>query len=66
MARTVAAIHAELVLDAAEISKTEGGNVFVEAWIASEHWELGWWFCGLTGSPDNVRRFDVGVWQMVD
>ena len=59
--RTVATEHAELVFDAAKVGKAESGNIFIETWITSEHWKLGWWFGGFAGGPDDVWRFDVRV-----
>ena len=64
--RAVAAIHTELVFDAAEIGKAEGGNVFIKAWVAGKHWKLGWWLCGLARCPNDIRSFHVGMWKVID
>lgn len=66
VAGAVATIHAELVIDAAEISQAEGGNVLVVGGVASDEGELGGRLGGLGRSPDDVGGLDGSVGEVVD
>jgi len=66
MAGTIAAEHAKLVLDAAEIGEAKGGDIFVDSLVAGKKGKFGGWFGGFVGGPDDVGGFDVSVREMVD
>ena len=66
MAATVFAVHAELMLDTAEIRETKCGKILVVARVAGKHWKLGWWLSSLAGGPDDVWRLHIHVWEVID
>ena len=62
MAGTVAAEHAELVVDATEIGEPEGGDVFVVGSISGDEGQCGRRLGSLRSGPDDVGSLDGSVW----
>ena len=57
MTRAITPSKSELVVDATEICEAESGDVFVIFWVASDEGEIGGWFGGFGGGPNDVWCF---------
>ena len=54
------------MINAAEISETEGGYILIVSRITSDERKFGGRLGGLRGSPDDVWSFYGSVWQVID
>ena len=54
------------MVDAAEVCQAECTDVFINRIIAGDNWQFCWWFSCLGRCPDDIRSFDIGVWQVED
>lgn len=61
VAGAVTTVHAELVVNPAEVSKAEGGDVLIVGGVASDEWELSGRFGSFRRSPNDVWCFDGSV-----
>ena len=61
VAGAVAAGEAELVIDAAKVRETEGGDIFVVGRATGEDGEFGRRLGGASGGPDDVGGLDGSV-----
>ena len=54
------------MVNATEVGKAKGANVFVDRIVTGNNWQFGWWFSCFTACPHNIWCFYVGVRQVED